>query len=807
MLHGFRSLGLIFIAVLLTPFLYLLGLILLLFNAVYAFTGFSGKRAPASCAPDSGRASIIILNWNGKDLLAEGIPSILKAVRADGRNHEILVVDNASTDGSVESVKKCFPEVRVLPLEENLGFAEGNNAGVRAASNDIVILLNNDMIVDPGFIRPLLKGFGPDTFAVSSQIFHQDPSRKREETGKTTALFRRGMIDYAHRPIPPPPLPREYYPVLWAGGGSSAFHREKFLALGGFRGLFSPAYVEDTDLSYQAWRVGWEVLLAPKSIVYHKHRASTNRRFSASQIRTLIARNQFLLLWKNIQDWKLLFEHAALLPCNCYRLTRDHGLVLWLSIVRAACALPSLVIAKLSFPFRAARTDRQIFDLASKPGLYFGGKRAGGEIVEAAADGRPRVLWVTAYLPHTGRHAGAGRMFQLLKRLSRSFRITLLTYLETEEERAFLPELDSLCEKVIAMTRSKSKRLQLFPYEPFDEFVTPEMEDAVDRCLEEWDFELLQFEYTQMAAYAARSAGIPALLTKHEVDFAACARRARVEANPAVKLRWFYNYLQVLDREIKLSQNANAVICMTDSDAREFSRFSPPLPVYVINTGVDLDYFKPPEQPAEDARLVFVGAFQHLPNVEAMEYFCRDVLPLVRKEVPDTELLIVGSNPPPAVWSLTEIPRVRVTGFVPDIRPLMAQSSVYIVPLRLGVGIRGKILEAWGMAMAVVSTSVGCAGLRCENDKNMLIADTPESFAGRICSLIKDPLRRRRLGAEGRRTVEQYYGWERSAAQLEALYRRYIPRGNNAVSSKASLFRALSKASAPGTGAAESRDS
>jgi glycosyltransferase involved in cell wall biosynthesis len=324
------------------------------------------------------------------------------------------------------------------------------------------------------------------------------------------------------------------------------------------------------------------------------------------------------------------------------------------------------------------------------------------------------------------------------------------------------------------MRRSHPPRWQLFPYEPFDEFLTPEMQQAVDRCLEERDFDLLQLEYTQMGAYAQRANEIPSLLTKHEVDFAACARRARTESNPTAKFRWFYNYLQVLDREVRLTKMADAAICMTDPDARELRKFVPEIPVHVVNTGVDLDYFSPPDRPSEDMRLIFVGAFQHLPNVEAMLFFCRDVFPAIRKKVPETELLIVGSNPPASISALTAIPGVQVTGFVPDIRPYMADSSVYVVPLRLGVGIRGKILEAWGMRMAVVSTSVGCAGLQFEHGRNLLVGDTPELFAEHVVALLGDPVRRNRLGTEGRKTAEEFYSWESSALKLDTLYQSMI---------------------------------
>jgi sugar transferase (PEP-CTERM/EpsH1 system associated) len=583
-------------------------------------------------------------------------------------------------------------------------------------------------------------------------------------------------VDYAHCGMPDPPYGRQYYPVLWAGGGSSAFHRSKFLELGGFQDLYSPAYVEDTDLSYQAWRVGWEVLLAPESIVYHKHRASSNRRFIPSALQALLIRNQFLFIWKNVRNWGLLFSHGAFLPWNCYRLARDHGPAAWAGLLRAFCSIPSATIARWASPFREARSDAQILELFSKPGLYFCEKRLKEKPYAGRMEGKPRILWLTAYLPHTGRHAGAGRMFQMLKRLARDYRITLLTFLETDDEMRLVPEIEPYCDKVIAMRRFPPLRWSLFAYEPFDEFLTPEMTRSIDRCLEDTDFDLIQFEYTQMACYAKRAQGIPSLLTKHEVDFAACLRRAGRESNPASRIRWFYNYLQVLDREIKLTKNVSAAICMTDTDALELRRFCPSVPVHVVNTGVDLDYFTPPEKPATKPHLIFVGAFLHLPNVEAMTYFCREVLPLVRREMPEVELSIVGSNPTPPVVSLAAIPGVHVTGFVPDIRPYMAACSVYVVPLRLGVGIRGKILEAWSMKMPVVSTSVGCAGLRYENDRNLLVADTSENFASQILSLLSNPSQRQRLGEEGRKTVEQYYGWERSVQELDALYRHYIGR-------------------------------
>jgi GT2 family glycosyltransferase/glycosyltransferase involved in cell wall biosynthesis len=781
MLSYVRRLVLVFLTLAITPFLALLALSILFFNAVHLSTRFTRRRVTGDEPAPGDKASIIILNWNGKSLLAEGIPSVLEAVRADGRPHEIIVVDNGSTDGSAGYLREQFPQVRLVLLPENLGFAEGNNAGVRAARHDVVILLNNDMVVDAGFIGPLLDGFGPETFAVSSQIHLQDPAARREETGKTTAVFRRGLIDYSHSGIEGP-LTRYYYPAFWAGGGSSAFHRRRFLLLGGFSSIYSPAYVEDADLSYQAWKAGWEVLFAPGSVVYHKHRATSARVFSQRGVQCLTQRNQLFFIWKNIRSWRMLLSHCFFLPWNCYRFARDHGLGSWKCLVGAVAHFPAVQIARFGSRLRAARKDQEIFDLCRSPRLFFSKRRpgsapSGDRGMRSAAAGpagsKPRILWVTAYLPHIGRHAGAGRMYHLLKRISPYYNVRLLSFLEHEDERAFLPELEELCESVQVMRRFPPARWQIFPYEPFDEFRTPGMEAAVSQCLGDYDFSLVQLEYTQMGWYADPGNGIPTLLTKHEVDFAACARRARTEAKLTQRIRWFYNYLQVLDREIRLLRRVSAAICMTEPDAGQLRRFCADVPVHVISTGVDLDFFVPPGEAATAPRLVFVGAFQHLPNVDAMTRFCRSIFPRIHAEVPDAELCIVGSNPPPDVVRLGELPGVQVTGTVPDIRPFMASSMVYVVPLRLGVGIRGKILEAWSMAMPVVATSVACSGLHFEEGKNLLLADSADAFAGHVISLLRDPDRRRRLGRAGRKAVEQTYGWDAAAGQLMRLYEQY----------------------------------
>jgi GT2 family glycosyltransferase len=321
------------------------------------------SRTPLS-RPNRDKVSIVILNYEGKHLLQEFLPSVVHAADRDGRNHEIIVVDNGSQDGSTEFLAQQFPIVRVISLSQNRHFAVGNNTGVQAARNEVVILLNNDMQVEPGFIQPLLDEFQDEmTFAVSCQVFLQDRNQRREETGKTGGSWERGFLELHHGQLTDADLQQKSFPVLWAGGGSCAVDRKKFLALGGFDPLFFPFYLEDADLSYQAWKRGWKILLAPASVVIHKHRGTSSVKFSAGYIRNTVRKNYYLFIWKNITDHRWLLSH-------CWRLAelqlspKDQDQLEFevKAFLRAFLQLPEALIKRLRNRSQYQRSDRDIFD-------------------------------------------------------------------------------------------------------------------------------------------------------------------------------------------------------------------------------------------------------------------------------------------------------------------------------------------------------------------------------------------------------------------------------------------------------------
>jgi len=238
--------------------------------------------------------SIVIPNWNGEKLLSKNLPAVFKT-KAD----EVIVIDNGSTDGSVallNSFRSQNSSLKIIFNQTNQGFVRAVNQGVKAANGQIVVLLNNDVVPEPEFLKPLVNHFENDkVFAVSLNEPQWSWAR-----GKWSSGFVEHEIGEKSS---------SSHVSFWACGGSGAFRRSVWLKLGGMDKLFAPFYWEDTDLSYRAWKRGYQVLWEPKSIVHHQHEGTIGSNFSPKYVDFISQRNQLLFIWKNITDFKMLLEH------------------------------------------------------------------------------------------------------------------------------------------------------------------------------------------------------------------------------------------------------------------------------------------------------------------------------------------------------------------------------------------------------------------------------------------------------------------------------------------------------------------
>ncbi len=352
------------------------------------FLLFGKRRFTPSTAARHHAVSIVIPNWNGRDLLAKFLPSVLTAAAAHPDN-EVIVVDNASTDGSVEFLRERFPQVRILAFDRNYGFGGGSNRGFLAAKNDLVVLLNNDMRVEPDFLPPLLEPFAdPEVFSVSCQIFFSDPARRREETGLTETWWERGALRASHRIDPKIAVP---YPCAYPGGGSSVFDRRKFLELGGFDELLRPFYYEDTDLGLMAWKRGWKLLYQPASMVFHEHRGTIGKRFSPAYIEGVLKKNVILYCWKNIHHWRMLMSHFVACwfsSCSALLSGGAEGKYTFGGLWRAFMQLPGAAAARWKARELAMVDDHEAFR-RQKGGYYHDRFQGGGDAVAGA---RARVV-------------------------------------------------------------------------------------------------------------------------------------------------------------------------------------------------------------------------------------------------------------------------------------------------------------------------------------------------------------------------------------------------------------------------------
>jgi len=329
--------------------------------AVLPLSAFRRVATPWT-SPDTSKVTIQILNWDGRDLLEEFLPSVLAAAG----DHDILIADNGSTDGSVELIKSRFPKVRLLELDRNYGFSIGNNLGVEQVQTDIVVFLNNDMSVDSNFLQPLLQPFSdPAVFAVASRITVPDAAKAAHETGKTRARFERGLFYFWHEAAERGDESRNAIPVFWAGGGACAVDRRRFRLLGGFDSLYHPFYVEDADLSFQAWKRGWRSVLAPGSRVVHRHRGTSSRKFGEAFVNNTTRRNHYLFVWKNLTDTGLLLEHVLMLPWIHGRAISQYGGRFEITAYLRACVwLPRAIVRRLANVRSYELSDRDVLGLA-----------------------------------------------------------------------------------------------------------------------------------------------------------------------------------------------------------------------------------------------------------------------------------------------------------------------------------------------------------------------------------------------------------------------------------------------------------
>ena len=392
------------------------------------------------------------------------------------------------------------------------------------------------------------------------------------------------------------------------------------------------------------------------------------------------------------------------------------------------------------------------------------------------------VLLVSPWFPSPAFGGALIRVFETLRHLSRSHHVTLLAPVDAPPAPDHLRALTDLGIEVNAVRVSEAgpsvafrlargllRGRPLIQGLHFDAAMARELRRLTARHA----YDVIHVEHSFMAPYVSwisPESTARTVLSMHNIE----SLRFRREMHVA---RWGLRRLALAadhvlfgsweDRAVRQFDAIAAVSSLEQTWARDRA---PSAPVNLIPNGVNLKFFEPVQRTDTARAVVFTGLMNYPPNVDAVVWFCDEILPLVRQRYADVTFSIVGDKPTAAVQALARRPGVEVWGRVPDVRPYLANADALVVPVRSGAGTRLKILEAMAMRRPVVSTSQGAEGLDVKPGSSILIGDSAAAFADQVCALLANPRLGDALGQEGHRLVEERYGWPICFRGLDALY-------------------------------------
>jgi sugar transferase (PEP-CTERM/EpsH1 system associated) len=401
-----------------------------------------------------------------------------------------------------------------------------------------------------------------------------------------------------------------------------------------------------------------------------------------------------------------------------------------------------------------------------------------------------KILWVKAgglVPPDTG---GKIRSYNILRQLAKHHAVTFFSFYPAHENDVHA-ELGQILQRVIQVPlelppqKSAGELLDyavhLFSREPYllMKYCQPVVRKKLNALLHEQTYDVILCDFLVTARAIPWDGPCPKVLFTHNVETLIWQRHYAMARNPLWRIISWREWKTTKAAERKYLQKADHVLAVSENDRDVFARFLDPQKVTVIPTGADTEFFQPNDEKEKPNSLVFTGSMDWLPNEEGIFYFADEVLPLIQRQVPDVTLCIVGRRPSRRLQGLaSRVPNIRLTGWVEDVRPYVAQSAVCIVPLRIGGGTRIKIFEAMSMGKAVVSTSIGAEGLPVSNGEHLLIADDPANFAESTLRLLGNASQRAKIGQAARHLVEENYSWVKVSESFARVLENVVKRAH-----------------------------
>jgi sugar transferase (PEP-CTERM/EpsH1 system associated) len=398
------------------------------------------------------------------------------------------------------------------------------------------------------------------------------------------------------------------------------------------------------------------------------------------------------------------------------------------------------------------------------------------------------ILLLSPWLPWPLYDGGRIRIFETLRYLSRRHSVTLVSSVCRPEEMDHASTVKNFCQNVVTtvvpngtravvsrLSRGVLSRRPLIQSFYYDARLAEKVKELTSRVA----YDVIQVEFPFLAPYlnaVEPRSRAKKILTMHNIESLRFERELQLAHWGKRRLVLLGNHLFFREWEKEALGGFDGIITVSDLERTWVQQHAPQTMVDVVPNGVDTEYFSPGSAHAStnNPYIVFTGAMDYPPNVDAAGWFCNEILPQLQRTVPGIRLKIVGKNPHPHVLELDRREGVEVTGTVADIRSYVAESLALVVPLRSGGGTRLKILEAMALERPVISTSVGAEGLDVNPGTDILISDDPQQFVDQIQLLLGSPEKAKAIGKAGRRLVLEKYDWRVCLGGLERLYGRLL---------------------------------
>jgi GT2 family glycosyltransferase/radical SAM superfamily enzyme YgiQ (UPF0313 family)/Tfp pilus assembly protein PilF/glycosyltransferase involved in cell wall biosynthesis/SAM-dependent methyltransferase len=664
-------------------------------------------------------ASIVIPVFNQLEYTRQCLDALKK--HTSEALYELIIVDNNSTDGTHEYLSGITGNVKILTNNENQGFTIACNQGAREAQGEYIVFLNNDTIPLDGWLTALTDTFklSDDIGAVGSKLIY--PDMRLQEAGGIIFSDGNGW-NFGRGDIPDHGRYSRPVEVDYCSGASLAVRKDLYERIGGFDEIYAPAYYEDTDLCFSLREIGYRVLYQPESEVIH-----CEGKTAGSSTASGFKKYQVINLEKFRKKW-------------AHRL-KDQG--------------PSPYEGAPK-PFTADRNRR----LA---GFTHSNRLNGFEGVHAGDAAEPvNFLIIDPFLPIYDKASGSFRLFQIVKILANTPQVHV-TYIARHGHHGekYIKLLTSLGVEVYHTDPEK-----LFSFDLFLHKSPINLKYILSQR---------HYHYAFLSFYEIATQYLPdirlyspdtrVIIDTVDIHFLREQRQAELYNDEAL----FQKARNTKKNETDIYQRADALITVTEQDAEVVRPYFPDRPIYVIPNIHPVHRGETPFNGRSG--VIFIGNYYHPPNVDAVEYYLKEIHPKIQAKGLSIPVSIIGDGLPERVKDLGKGNKgITFTGWVPETGPFIDNARISMAPLRYGAGMKGKVGEALAAGLPVVTTPIGAEGMGLKHGQNVMIAHSAEEFADMIVHLYEDAPLWERLSANGIQFIEENYSTDAVAHSVRSIF-------------------------------------